>query len=66
MFKKFSTYICLKKYIKWGFWRVAVCPSYARFLKVNAPIVHNTLKYILTLVSAHVDAIFSECVDNLK
>jgi hypothetical protein len=28
----------LKKYIKWGVWRVAVCPSYisdARFLKVN-------------------------------
>jgi hypothetical protein len=28
----------LKKYIKCGFWRVAVCPSYiedARFLKVN-------------------------------
>ena len=38
MFKKFSTYICWKKYIKWGVWRVAVCPSYiqdARFLKVN-------------------------------
>jgi hypothetical protein len=29
----------LKKYIKWGVWRVAVCPFYiqdARFLKVNA------------------------------
>jgi hypothetical protein len=28
----------LKKYIKWGVWRVAVCLSYiqdARFLKVN-------------------------------
>jgi hypothetical protein len=28
----------LKKYIKWGVWRLAVCPPYiqdARFLKVN-------------------------------
>jgi hypothetical protein len=28
MFKKFRTNICWKKYIKWGVWRVAVCPSY--------------------------------------
>jgi hypothetical protein len=38
MFKKFSMYICWKKYIKWGVWRVAVCPSHisnARFLNVK-------------------------------
>jgi hypothetical protein len=38
MFKKIQ-YVCLlKKYIKCGVWRVAVCPSYiyeARFLNVN-------------------------------
>jgi hypothetical protein len=37
MFKKFSTYV-LKKYIKWGVWRVAVCLSYiydAWFLRLN-------------------------------
>jgi membrane-anchored protein YejM (alkaline phosphatase superfamily) len=38
MFKIFSTFICCKKYIKWGVWRVAVCLSYiseTRFLMVN-------------------------------
>jgi hypothetical protein len=37
MFKK-SVRIFVEKYIKWGVWRVAVCPSYieyARFLKVK-------------------------------
>jgi hypothetical protein len=36
MFKKIQHVYLLKKYIKWGVWRVAVCPSYiqdARFLK---------------------------------
>ena len=38
MFKKIQYVYLLKKYIKWGVWRVAVCPSYiqdARFLKVK-------------------------------
>jgi hypothetical protein len=38
MFKILSTYSCLKKYIKYKIWGVAVRPSYildARFLKVN-------------------------------
>ena len=38
MFKKIQYVYLLKKYKKWGVWRVAVCPSYiqdARFLKVN-------------------------------
>jgi hypothetical protein len=38
MFRILSTYICLKKYIKCNFWRVAIRPSYiqdARFLKVK-------------------------------
>jgi hypothetical protein len=36
--KKILYVYLLKQYIKWGVWRVAVCPSYiqdARFLKVN-------------------------------
>jgi hypothetical protein len=28
MFKKIQYVYLLKKYIKWGVWRVAVCPSY--------------------------------------
>ena len=38
MFKKIQYVYLLKKYIKWGVWRVAVCASYiqdTRFLKVN-------------------------------
>jgi hypothetical protein len=38
MFKKFQYVYLLKKYITWGFRRVAVCPSYiydVRFLKVK-------------------------------
>jgi len=38
MFKKIQYVYLLKKYIKWGVWRVAVYPSYiqdARFLKVK-------------------------------
>jgi hypothetical protein len=39
MFNKKIQYIyLLKKYIKWGVWRVAACPSYIkdlRFLKVK-------------------------------
>ena len=38
MFKRLSTYICRKKYMKCNIWRVAVRPSYiqdAWFLKVN-------------------------------
>ena len=35
MFQKFSTYICWKKYIKWGVWRVAVCPSYIQDARFN-------------------------------
>ena len=40
MFKKIQYIYLLKKYIKWGVWRVAVCPSYiqdARSLKVKIP-----------------------------
>ena len=39
MFKKIQYVYLLKKYIKWGVWRVVVCPSYiqdARFLKVKS------------------------------
>ena len=45
MFKKIQYVYLLKKYIKWGVWRVAVCPSYiqyARFLKVNV-VVENSV-----------------------
>jgi len=38
MFKKIQYVYLLKKYIKWGVWRLTVCPSYiedALFLKVK-------------------------------
>jgi hypothetical protein len=44
MLKKIQYGYLLKKYIKWGVWRVAVCLSYiwdARFLKVNNSITEE-------------------------
>jgi hypothetical protein len=44
----------LKKYIKWGVWRVGLCQSYiydARFLKFNIAYTHSSLQQSLYVMS---------------
>jgi hypothetical protein len=48
MLKKILYVYLLKKYVKWGVWRVAVCLSYikdARFLEVKVSNVRIYVRY---------------------